>query len=59
MIPVIEFIDYNYNNTGQKTIFYRNAHKTATGYTYNIMSQEIYQLTPQMAIIDQKHIGLD
>lgn len=59
MTPVIEFIDYNYNNTGQKAIFYRKAQKTATDYTYDIMSQEIYQLTPQMTIIDHRHIGLD
>lgn len=59
MIPVIEFIDHNYNNTGQKTIFYRKAQKTPTGYTYDIMSQEIYQRTPQMTIIGHKYIGLD
>lgn len=59
MIPIIEFNDYNYNNTGQKTTFYRKAHQTPTGYTYNVMSQEIHQLTPQMTIVDHKYIGLD
>ena len=59
MQAVIEITDYNYNNTGQSRVYYKNAKKTNTSYTYDPMENEIYQLTNDMTIVDYKDTGLD
>lgn len=59
MQAVIEITDYDYNNTGQSMIYYKKAKKTDTGYAYNPMEDEIYQLTNNMAIVDHKNTGFN
>lgn len=59
MQAVIKITDYDYNNTGQSMIYYKKAKKTDTGYAYDPMENEIYQLTNDMVIVDHKNTGFD
>ena len=59
MQAVIEITDYDYNNTGQSMVYYKKAKKTDTGYAYNPMENEIYQLTNDMAIVNHKNTGFN
>ena len=59
MQTVIKITDYNYNNTGQSMVYYKKAKKTDTGYAYDPMEDEIYQLTNNMVIVDHKNTGFD
>ena len=59
MQAVIEITDYDYNNTGQSMVYYKKAKKTDTGYAYDPMGNEIYQLTNDMVIVDHKNTGFD
>ena len=59
MQVVIEITDYDYNNTGQSMVYYKKAKKTDTGYAYDPMEDEIYQLTNDMTIVDHKNTGFD
>lgn len=59
MQTVIEITDYDYNNTGQSMVYYKKAKKTDTGYAYDPMEDEIYQLTNDMTIVDHKNTGFD
>lgn len=59
MQAVIEITDYDYNNTGQSIVYYKKAKKTDTGYAYDPMEDEIYQLTNDMTIVDHKNTGFD
>lgn len=59
MQAVIEITDYNYNNTGQSMVYYKKAKKTDTGYAYNPMEDEIYQLTNDMVIVNHKNTGFN
>ena len=59
MQAVIEITNYDYNNTGQSMVYYKKAKKTDTGYAYDPMEDEIYQLTNDMTIVDHKNTGFD
>lgn len=59
MQAIIKITDYNYNNTGQSMVYYKKAKKTDTGYAYDPMKNEIYQLTNDMVIVDHKNTGFD
>lgn len=59
MQAVIKITDYDYNNTGQSMVYYKKAKKTDTGYAYNPMENEIYQLTNDIVIVDHKNTGFD
>lgn len=59
MQAVIKITDYDYNNTGQSMIYYKKAKKTDTGYAYDPMENEIYQLTNDMIIVDHKNTGFN
>lgn len=60
MQAVIEITDYDYNNTGQSMVYYKKAKKkTDTGYAYDPMENEIYQLTNDMVIVDHKNTGFN
>ena len=59
MQAVIKITDYDYNNTGQSMVYYKKAKKTNTGYAYDPMENEIYQLTNDMVIVDHKNTGFD
>lgn len=59
MQAVIEITDYDYNNTGQSMVYYKKAKKTDTGYAYNPMEDEIYQLTNDMVIVNHKNTGFN
>lgn len=59
MQAVIKITDYDYNNTGQSMVYYKKAKKTDTGYAYDPMENEIYQLTNDMVIVDHKNTGFD
>jgi hypothetical protein len=52
MQAVIEITDYDYDNTGQSMVYYKKAKKTDTGYAYDPMENEIYQLTNNMVIVN-------
>lgn len=57
MQAVIKITDYDYNNTGQSMVYYKKAKKTDTGYTYDPMEDEIYQLTNNMVIVGHENTG--
>ena len=59
MQAVIEITDYDYNNTGQSMVYYKKVKKTNTGYTYDPMEDEIYQLTNDMVIAGHKNTGFN
>lgn len=59
MQAVIQITDYNYNNTGQSMVYYKKAKKTDTGYAYDPMENEIYQLTNNMVIVNHKNTGFN
>lgn len=59
MQAVIKITDYDYNNTGQSMVYYKKAKKTDTGYAYDPMENEIYQLTNDMIIVDHKNTGFN
>lgn len=59
MQAVIEITDYNYNNTGQSMVYYKKAKKTDTGYAYDPMENEIYQLTNDIVIVNHKNTGFN
>ena len=59
MQAVIKITDYDYNNTGQSMVYYKKAKKTDTGYAYDPMEDEIYQLTNNMVIVDHKNTGFN
>lgn len=59
MQAVIEITDYDYNNTGQSMVYYKKAKKTDTGYAYDPMENEIYQLTNDRVIVDHKNTGFN
>lgn len=59
MQAVIEITDYDYNNTGQSMVYYKKAKKTDTGYAYDPMENEIYQLTNDIVIVNHKNTGFN
>ena len=59
MQAVIEITDYDYNNTGQSMVYYKKAKKTDTGYIYDPIENEIYQLTNNMVIVGHKNTGFN
>lgn len=59
MQAVIKITDYDYNNTGQSMVYHKKAKKTDTGYIYDPMENEIYQLTNNMIIVNHKNTGFN
>lgn len=59
MQAIIKITDYDYNNTGQSMVYYKKAKKTDIGYAYDLMEDEIYQLTNDMVIVDHKNTGFN